>query len=241
MSAYLIRRLTLRDSSLSPTSLQRLQSAVQAPTTVKAGTVFVQQGSRPSHSTLLVSGWASRFVALPDGRRQTLALHINGDFVDLHSFPLKTMDHGVAALSDCIISAVNHDALREITETDPHLARMLWLLTLIDAAILRQWLASSAARSSLEHTAHLICELSTRLQVIGVHRPGDAFELPLSQQQLGEALGITSVHVSRTLGVLRERELFTLRGSQARILDWEGLKGVAQFDPTYLTLVDEPR
>lgn len=241
MSAYLIRKLTLRDSSLSSASQQRLISVMQPAITVKSGGAIVEQGSRPGHCSLVVSGWASRFSTLADGRRQTLALHISGDFVDLHSYPLKVMDHGVEAVTDCAVSLVDHAQIRAITEQDPHLSRVLWLHTLVDAAMLRQWLLSSGQRSSLEHAAHLVCELVTRLGVIGLAAPGRPFELPLSQQQFGEALGITSVHVSRTLSELRNRQLFQWRGGQAEVLDWPGLLELAQYDPTYLSLNDEPR
>ena len=208
---------------------------------VAAGSDIVRQGSRPKECTLIVSGWACRYSALADGRRQTMALHLAGDFVDLHSFPLKVMDHSVAAITDCTISTVPHDTVRQFTEADPHLMRMLWMLTLVDAAILRQWLLGSGQRSSLEHAAHLICELFTRMQVGGLATSGREFELPLSQQEFGDALGITSVHVSRTIAELRVRQFFNWRSGMAQILDWDGLRDLAEFDPTYLSLRDEPR
>jgi CRP-like cAMP-binding protein len=241
MSAYLIRKLTLRDSTLSEQSRHRLLSSLNGPVAVKAGGDIVLQGSRPTHSTLVLTGWTSRYSLMPDGRRQTVALHISGDFVDLHSFPIKVMDHGVQAVTDCVLSTMEHSVIREITESDAHLARVLWLHTLVDAAILRQWLLSSGQRSSLEHAAHLLCELFTRLRVIGLAAPGRPFELPLSQQQFADALGISAVHVSRTLTELRNRNLFQWRSGTAQVLEWEGLQELAQFDPTYLVLHDEPR
>jgi CRP-like cAMP-binding protein len=241
MSALLIRKLTLRDSTLSEQSRNRLLSSLNGPVAVKAGGEIVLQGSRPTHSTLVLSGWTSRYSLMPDGRRQTLALHISGDFVDLHSFPIKVMDHGVQALTDCMLSTLEHSVIREITESDAHLSRVLWLHTLVDAAILRQWLLSSGQRSSLEHAAHLLCELFTRLRVVGLAAPGSNFELPLSQQQFADALGISAVHVSRTITELRHRNLLQWRSGTAQVLDWEGLRELAQFDPTYLVLHDEPR
>jgi CRP-like cAMP-binding protein len=239
--AYLIRKLLVRDSTLSQESQKLLVAGLQPPVTVKAGTVIVEQASRPGHSTLLVNGWASRYIELDDGRRQTLALHVSGDFVDLHSFPIKVMDHAVEAVTECSIAAIDHSALRAITERDAHLARLLWLLTLVDAAILRQWLVGATRRSALEHTAHLFCEIATRLRVIGLASPDQPFELPLSQQQLGEALGITPVHVSRTISALRNRNLVRWGGGQVQIMDWNALRDLARFDPTYLSLTDEPR
>jgi CRP-like cAMP-binding protein len=241
VSAHLLRQLTLRDSSLSQASRRLLVSAFRPTTFTKAGSQLVAQGSRPEQCTLIVSGWACRYTTLPDGRRQTLALHISGDFVDLHSFPIKVMDHSVAAITDCSIATIAHSQVRRITEIDPHLTRALWLHTLVDAAILRQWLLSSGQRTALEHTAHLLCELFTRLQLAGLAAHGRSFELPVSQQELGSALGISSVHVSRMITELRSRKLFVWKSSQAEILDWPALVELAAFDPTYLILTDEPR
>ncbi|MET0282356.1 MAG: Crp/Fnr family transcriptional regulator [Steroidobacteraceae bacterium] len=236
-----VRQLTRRDSSLSEASRDLLSRSLSPPALVKAGEDMVIQGSRPSHSTVILNGWACRYGTLPDGRNQTLALHIRGDFVDLHSFPIKVMDHSVCALTDCTIATIPHDLLRQITKVDPHLTRVLWLHTLVDAAILRQWLLSSAQRTALEHCAHLLCELFTRLQVAELAFPGRPFELPISQIELGAALGITPVHVSRTLSKLRNTGLFTWKQGEALIPDWERLSRLASFDPTYLILTDEPR
>lgn len=237
----LVRQLVKRDSTLSAVSRSLLASTFHPPITVAAGTDIVLQGSRPEKCTLIVAGWACRQSLLPDGRRQTLALHISGDFVDLHSFPIKVMDHSVRTLTECVVTSIPHEQVRRITQIDPHLGRVLWLHTLVDAAILRQWLLSSGQRSALEHTAHLLCELFTRLQVVGLAAQGRPFELPLSQQEFGDALGISSVHVSRTMTELRARSLFTWRAGQAEILNWDALRQLAQFDPTYLVLTDEPR
>jgi CRP-like cAMP-binding protein len=241
LSTYLIRKLTARDSSLSAASQRRLLQALSAPESIQAGHTFVAQGSRPSRCIVVISGWAARCIMLPDGRRQTLALHIAGDFVDLHSFPIKIMDHSVEALTPCSIAGIDHSAVLEITEQDPHLTRLLWLHTLVDAAILRQWLLSSGTRSSIEHAAHFFCELFTRLRVAGLAAAGQPFDLPLSQQDVGDSLGISAVHVSRTMKELRHRKLFAWRNGRAEVLDWPGLQQLAQFDPTYLSLRDEPR
>ena len=241
MSARLIRNLVMRDGTLSDASRQFMLDSLGPPRAVKAGEDIVEQGSRPSVCTLILDGWAGRYSTLANGRRQMLALHIPGDFVDLHSFPLKVMDHGVTTLTDCSIATVPHDRIAAITRTDPHLTRLLWLLTIIDAATLRRWLLASGQQPALEHTAHLVCEVFTRLQVAGLAAPGRPFELPLSQEEFGDALGITSVHVSRTLTELRNRNLFSWRKRQAEILDWPALQAVAEFDAAYLSLIDEPR
>jgi CRP-like cAMP-binding protein len=236
-----MRQLTRRDSSLSERSLEFLAESLSPPTVVKAGSDMVVQGTCPAHSTMILKGWACRYGTLPDGRSQTLALHIRGDFVDLHSFPIKLMDHSVGALTDCMVATIQHTRLREISETDPHLTRVLWLHTLVDAAIIRQWLFSATRRNALEHTAHLLCELFVRLEVAGLATPEQAFELPISQIEFAAAVGITPVHASRTLTSLRSAGLFNWRQGEARILNWERLAALAKFDPTYLNLTDRPR
>jgi CRP-like cAMP-binding protein len=241
LSDHLIRQLIQRDRSLHPVSRHRLNSAIGPSTAIAAGDDFIFKGSRPNHCTLIVSGWACGYDTLPDGRRQITALHISGDFVDLQSFRLQRMDHTVAAISDCRIASLSHASVQVITDTDPQLSRLLWLSSLVDAAILRQWLLSSGQRSALEHAAHLMCELFTRLRGIGLAAPGETFELPLAHADIAAALGISTVHVSRTLSELRALNLLQWRGREVLILDWEGLQKVASFDPAYLMLGDAPR
>jgi len=118
---------------------------------------------------------------------------------------------------------------------------VLWMHTLVDAAILRQWLLSAGRRSALEHVAQLLCELYVRMKYVGLAPEGGEFDLPLSQEEFSEAIGISAVHVNRTLAQLRNRNLFVWRNGKASILDFEGLQRLAEFDPTYLALSDEPR
>ena len=235
MSSLFFRKLMRRDRSLTEAEEQALEEAASHRIDVAADVDLVCEGDVMNQSLLLEKGWACRYSTLPDGRRQILALHVSGDFVDLQSFPLKRMDHTVATLSPCRIAVYPHENLRRLSETMPHLTRMLWLATLIDAAILRQWLLGAGQRSALERAAHLICELFTRLDVVG-GAPGKAFDLPLTQAELGDVLGISQVHANRVVGDLRRRSLVTWRDEQVRILNLEGLKELAAFDPTYLVL-----
>jgi CRP-like cAMP-binding protein len=168
-----------------------------------------------------------------------MAIHIAGDFVDLHSLLIKEMDHSVGALSPTRVIRFPHVLLQRLTETHPHLTRLLWLMTLIDSSIHREWLVA-ASRSAPEQLAHLICELYTRLSVTDlVH--DNRFTLPVTQMELGEALGLSAVHINRTLQQLRAEGLFTWQNQEIRILDWPALKQRASFDPRYLHLVKEPR
>ena len=204
------------------------------------GKDIVVEGSRPTHSTLLIEGFCARYSILPDGKRQITAIHIPGDFVDLHSFLLKKMDHGVVTLAACRIAEVPHRNLRLVTEEFPHLARLLWLNTLVDGAIHRQWLVAMGAQNALGHLAHFTCEMYVRLSSAG----GAAdyrFHLPMTQTELGDALGLSYVHVNRSLQDLRGKGLVSWQGSDVEILDWDGLQDLAMFDPAYLFIEREPR
>lgn len=235
----LFRKLEIRDI-LSSEERQILSDAASSPVSFRAGADLVAEGDRPERSTLVVAGFTTRYRQLADGRRQITGIHMAGDFVDLPSLLLKVMDHSVGALSDCSVVTFPHAALREVTERQPHLARLLWLTTLLDAGILREWVLGMGRLTAPQQLAHFICETYVRLQVAGL-APDRTFSLPLTQTALGDALGLSSVHINRTLQDLRSEGLFTWEGNRIRIIDWERLQRRANFDPLYLHLHAEPR
>jgi CRP-like cAMP-binding protein len=235
----LLLKLARRDI-LSPAEQDILSSLAVSPVPVERQQDLVREGDRPDFSTLLVGGFAGRYKVLEDGARQITALHVAGDFVDLHSLLLKPMDHGVATLSSCFIMKIPHEKLRAVTEEHPHLARLLWLNTLIDAAIHRVWLVAMGRRTALGHAAHLFCEIHTLLEIVGL-AGANKFEFPITQNDLADILGLSPVHVNRTLQELRARELIHWKGTTVRILDWDALAELAGFDETYLQLEREPR
>lgn len=238
MLERLVEKLARRDA-LSASDRAALLALPRTESRVRKGEVLVEEGDRVSESTLLIDGLSARFKTFGDGRRQLLALHIAGDFVDLHSFLLKVMDHGVTALTDCRIVTTPHAALRRLTEDRPHLTRLLWLNTLLDAAILREWIAGLGRRPALGRAAHLICELAVRNEVVGLGSKR-GFGLPLTQAELGDALGLSTVHVNRVVQQLRDG-LIAWEGGRLTILDWDALVALGEFDPAYLYLEPEPR
>jgi CRP-like cAMP-binding protein len=234
-----LARLRARDD-ISAAEEAAIRGAVADVRTVPDRHILIRRGEELTVSTLLLDGWMARARDLRAGHRQITELHIAGDFVDLHSFTLKQLDHEIITLSQCRIGVVPHENLRKITEAFPHLTRVLWLLTDIDAAIHREWAVSVARRSALSRVAHLMCELLLRLQVVG--RANDAsFEFPLSQAELSECLGLTAVHTNRTLQEMRGRGLIELVPGRVTIPDFEALKKVGEFDPMYLYLDRRPR
>ena len=234
----LVEKLALRDR-VSPREVEALQDVLGPPKCILAGTDIVSEHTHPQQSTLLISGFSARYTTLRDGGRQITEINIAGDFIDLHSLLMKQMDHGVVALTDCTVAYAHHSRLIALTEQHAHLARLLWLDTIIDAAIHRQWLAAMGRRSGLGHLAHLVCELYLRLQAVG--QAGNlAFDLPLPQTVLGDALGLSPVHVSRLITELRNEGVVQWSGGRIEILDWHQLAEIAEFDPTYLRLQREP-
>lgn len=234
----LIEKLGRRDV-LTPHEAAALRGVLGRPQSVAAGTDIVREGDRQDHSTLVVSGFAARYTTLADGGRQITELNVSGDFIDLHSFVMKQMDHGVVALTDCVIAQAPHAALRRLTEEHPHLTRLLWLDTVIDAAIHRQWIACMGRRTALAHLAHLVCELYKRLEVVRL-AADCTFELPLSQAVLADVLGLSTVHVNRLIAELRSGGVLTWAQGRVEILDWDKLAELAEFDPAFLRLRSEP-
>ncbi|WP_162875662.1 Crp/Fnr family transcriptional regulator [Sphingomonas crusticola] len=234
----LIRALERRDR-LSDRERAALAAAVGEMRTHPTGDTLIRAGAPAEYSTLLVSGMLGRVFFMSEGKRQVVALHTPGDFVDLHSLLLKRLDHDVIAMSEVRVALFPHAALRRLTETEPHLARMLWLLTVIDAAIHREWTAR-LGHSAAVRIAQLLCELHARLSVIGLATP-EGFAVDLTQADFGDMTGLTPVHVNRTLRKLREAGLAVVRDGYASIPDVARLREFAGFDPTYLYLENQPR
>jgi CRP-like cAMP-binding protein len=184
---------------------------------------------------MLLEGWMARAKDLQSGQRQLAELQVAGDFVDLHGFVLKRLDHDLITLSPCRIAVVPHDRLTALTERFPHLTRLYWFMTNLDAAIQREWTLSLGRRTALSRLAQLFCELRVRLGIVGLAKD-DRFDFPLTQVEVGECLGLTSVHVNRTLQELRRRGIVELAGRQLRILDLPALEDIAEFDDAYLYL-----
>lgn len=176
-----------------------------------------------------------RYMDARDGYRQLVAFQVPGDFVDLHAYPLQRLDHDVASIAESRIAVVPHARLDEIVRTHPRLARLLWRSTLLDAALHREWIFRLGRLDAAGRVAHFILETYHRMMAVERVRDG-VFALPLTQQDLGEACGLTSVHVNRTVRRLREDGLAEIGRGEARVLDEARLARLAEFDPDYLYL-----
>jgi len=230
----LYRRIEKR-RKLSDQDRLALQSATDGTSSHGPKRDVVLEGSRPTKSTLLLSGLAIRYTMLRDGKRQITAIHVPGDFVDLHSYPLEVMDHTVATLTPCTFASFPHASLERIAQASIDLTKTMWMLTLLDAAIHREWLAAMGGLSAPARAAHLFYELFVRLQVVGLAQDR-GYDFAINQTDLADVLGLSPVHMNRTLQELRAEDLIEFEHGRITIVDWERLVDLAQFDAKYLHL-----
>jgi CRP-like cAMP-binding protein len=193
----------------------------------------VSDGQRCSECCLIAEGFCVRSKTLGDGRRQILSIHIPGEIPDLMSLFLHVMDHDLVTLTTCTLGFISHDSLRKLHRRRPKVAEIFWRDTLIDAAMFREWIVNVGQRPGPSRLAHVMAELRERLKVIG-RADGSTFDMPLTQEQLGEALGITAVHVNRVAKQLREDRILELQRGRATVLDEARFLELADFDDRYL-------
>ena len=229
-----IGKLRARDA-LSDEEERAIRDLVGEVRDVPADRTLVSAGEELSHSILLLEGLLCRYKDLRDGSRQISELHVAGDFVDLHGFTLKRLDHSVMALTQARIALVPHDRLKAITEEFPHLTRLYWFLTNLDAAIHREWVLSLGRRSALARVAHLFCELQVKLGIVGL-ADESGYALGLTQADLAECLGLTPVHVNRMLKALSNDGLISRTRRSVTVNDWKALAQAGDFESNYLHL-----
>ncbi len=192
----------------------------------------ISDGEQPNHVHLMISGWAARYKILPDGKRQITAFLLPGDFCDAHITMLKRMDHGIGALGPVDVAYISRNKMDELAGR-PAIAKALWFASLIDEGVLRAWIVNLGRRDAAQGVAHLMCELHARLKNVSA-ATDTGFDCPLSQAELGDALGLTPVHVNRVLRLLREEGALNFQRSKVVILDLAKLQQFAGFDPSYL-------
>jgi CRP-like cAMP-binding protein len=203
------------------------------PVTVRRGRQLTQEGQTGHKAFVLQAGWACSYKLLPDGARQIISFPISGDIVGLRSVLLRTADHSFSALTDAVISPVEGTHIMRCVTEFPRLgAALLWAASR-DEAMVVEHLVSIGRRNAIERMAHFFMELAERLTLIG-HATETEFKCPLSQFVLADALGLTAIHVNRTLRQLRERRLLTLRRGTVVIHDLAALKKLSGFQGGYL-------
>jgi CRP-like cAMP-binding protein len=228
----MLRRMERR-SPLGDADRRALKELPHVQRRVPAAGHVVRDGDKAEHCALLLSGFAYRYKITGDGARQIISLHIAGEFLDLqHSF-LGVADTSVQTLTEADVAFIPKYAVQELALANPAVARALWIDTLIDASIFREWVVNVGRRDSRARVAHILCEFSMRLQAAGLAKD-HVYELPMTQEQLADAVGLTSVHVNRVLKQLGEEGLIDRDRRTIRIVDWKRMREAGDFNERYL-------
>ncbi len=220
-------------TELPDSDIEILDRLIAETEVFQADTDIVSEGQRVDWVNVVLEGMLCRYSVLENGRRQITAFLVPGDMCDLHGFLLKEMDHSIGALTTSRVARIPRQVILEITDRHSLLARALWWSTLVDEAVLRQWIVNVGRRTAYERSAHLVWELYLRMTVVG-HTSAMSFRLPLTQQELADTLGMSIVHTNRTLQRLRNEGVFTLSNGRMTIHDSDRLQGIAGFNPNYL-------
>ena len=229
------RLLRSRQVVLADEERELLERSIERVTDHPARQTLIRRETPLSASLLLVEGFMCRYVDNRKGDRQLVSIQVPGDFVDLHGYPLKTLDHDVATITQVRVALFRHGTLDTLFAGRPELTRKLWFSTLLDAAMHREWIFKLGRLPSHGRVAHFLCETDLRLKAVGLSDAG-CFQLPLTQLDVAEICGLTSIHVNRVMRDLREGGLCTFRNGIVEIHDLPGLVRMGEFDPAYLYL-----
>jgi CRP-like cAMP-binding protein len=230
--APLIHRWS-RYTKLSAEDRGAIQALPFTRKTFGKDTFLVREGQKAGDCTLLLRGFAFRQKLLRNGGRQIISFHIPSEFIDLQNGLLAIADHNVQSLNRCEAAIIPKQALMEVADTHSAIRKAMWIDTLIDASVFREWVVNVGRRDSRARIAHLLCELALRLKASG-EGEDDTFEFPLTQEQLADATGLTPVHTNRTLQSLRKDSLIQLTSRSLTVMDWSRLREVGDFDELYL-------
>ena len=194
---------------------------------------LAREGEPTSVCTVLLQGFAFRQKILSDGSRQIMSFHIPGELLDIQNCLIEVADHNVQAMTRCLVAVVPKELLMDVMSDRPNVRRAIWLDSLLDASVFREWVVNVGRRDARQRIAHLLCELALRMKAAGLG-DGPMFDFPLTQEHIADAVGLTAVHTNRTLQVLRKAGLITLTASKLTILDWDALAEVGDFSERYL-------
>jgi CRP-like cAMP-binding protein len=193
----------------------------------------VREGDRPERCAVLLSGYAFRHKLTGDGSRQIMAINIPGEALDFQNLFLNESDHNVQMLTRGVVAEIPESALEDLVMSHSEVGRAIMISALVEASIFREWVLNIGRRDSRSRIAHLLCEFAYRLSAQGI-LPEGRYELPMTQEQLADATGLTAVHVNRVLQGLQREGLIDRDRRMVRFVDWERLRDVADFNPRYL-------
>ena len=214
-----------------------LRECASLPRTLRPGEGLAHEGEEPYGLTILVGGVVKAYRELRTGGVQTVALYIAGDLVDAHALALVRSTATVVAVIPSQVIRISRARLEPLMTTYPSLVRVLWRTSSREHSMLREWMVGMGRRTAYGHMAHLMCEMAVRMRRADASG-GDSYAFPLTQTELADAVGLSPVHVNRTLQSLRTDGLVELKRGTLRIRDWRRLVEAAEFDPAYLELAD---
>jgi CRP-like cAMP-binding protein len=218
---------------LSASDAQAVLDLPHQVRTLRAHQYVVREQEKPRDCCVLLEGFAIRHKTTGNGDRQIFSIHMPGDFVDLHNSLLRSADHSIESLSVATGAFIPIEAIKELAFSRPLVGQAMWYDTLVDASIFREWTLNVGRRDALTRTAHMLCEFAIRMEAAGLgHKHG--FELPMTQAELADALGLTAIHLNRRLKLLKEDLLIAYDKRAVTILDFARLAQVGDFDPRYL-------
>jgi CRP-like cAMP-binding protein len=233
----LVEKLTYR-TELSVEDRAAIMALPFTLRTVERAQFIVRERELATQSCLMLAGYSIRSKLMATGDRQIVAIHMKGEMVDLQNSLLKVADHSVQMLTAGKVAMIPREEIIRLTLERPTIGHAMWIDTLVDASIFREWIANVGRRDSRTRVAHILCEFSLRLKVAGLGRENH-YELPMTQEQLADATGMTSVHVNRTLKALEKDGLIDRANPRSiHIGDWHKLAEAGDFDSNYLHLRD---
>jgi CRP-like cAMP-binding protein len=228
-------------TSFEPSERARLDQLLAYPIrTYARGEDILREGQKVHHIHLILSGLAARTKVLPDGDRQIMAFLIPGDLCDVEVFVLEAMDHNITALCETTSVVIPAHVIEDLLSEFSKLTKALWWSTMVDSAVLREWIVDHGRRDAREHLAHLCYEMLIRYRIVSA-ATDDTFPFPITQEDLADATGMTPVHANRMLQQLRSEGLIELRGKSLTVLDAARLKEVAKYESGYLHLIRTER
>jgi CRP-like cAMP-binding protein len=203
--------------------------------TLESHSYTIREGDPPEACAVLVSGFAFRQKLTGDGARQIVAVHIPGEPLDFQSLFLDVADHNVQTLTRAEVAFIPRIELQKLARTRPSVAHAILVMILVEASIFREWVLNVGRRDSRARLAHLLCEFAIRLEAQGL-ADENGYELPMTQEQLADALGLTSVHVNRTIMALEAEGFIDRDKRRVRFPDWRRMRDIGDFNQRYLHL-----
>lgn len=236
--APVLRKLEYR-AKFTPEDRAAFLSLPHTVRQVEAHTYLVREFDRPTQCFCLLSGYAMRHKLVANGQRQIVSIHMKGEFVDMQNSMFSHADHSVQMLTAGRVAALPRQEVVRLAFERPTIGRAMWIDSLVDSSIFREWIVNVGRREARARIAHLMCELALRMRVAGLGQQTD-YEMPLTQEQLADATGLTPVHVNRTIKALELDGLIKRVGPRfITIGDWRKLAEAGDFNSGYLHLQED--